>query len=149
MTAQSHIRLSTDEQQQLKDIIHQTKVAKHKRIHAQTPASLYKTFDPEESHRLSGKLEIVYTPKHGSWLNMAEIELNILSRQCLNRRIRDLATMKSEIEVWESQRNAVEGKMDWQFTTEDAQVKLKKLYPTIKRECCPRSTLLKTLSTQR
>lgn len=101
-------------------------------LNTHTPASLYKTFEPEEAHRLASKLEIIYTPKHGSWLNMAEIELSILSRQCLNRRIPDQTTLKSEIEAWESQRNAVRSKMEWRFTTEDARVKLKKLYPTIK-----------------
>lgn len=101
-------------------------------LNTHTLASLYKAFEPEEAHRLASKLEIIHTPKHGSWLNMAEIELSILSRQCLNRRIPDQATLKSEIDAWESQRNAVQSKMEWQFTTEDARVKLKKLYPTIK-----------------
>ncbi|WOG27217.1 IS630 family transposase [Endozoicomonas sp. 8E] len=103
-------------------------------LNTHTPASLYKAFEPGEAHRLASKLEIIYTPKHGSWLNMAEIELSILSRQCLSRRIPDQAALKSEIEAWESQRNGVESKMEWRFTTEDARVKLKKLYPTIKSE---------------
>ena len=101
-------------------------------LNTHTPASLYKAFEPEEAHRLANKLEIIYTPKHGSWLNMAEIELSILSRQCLNRRIPDRTTLRSEVEAWESQRNAVESQMECRFTTEDARVKLKKLYPTIK-----------------
>ena len=103
-------------------------------LNTHTPASLYKAFPPEEAHRLANKLEIIYTPKHGSWLNMAEIELSILSRQCLDRRIPDQSTLKFEIEAWESQRNAAGSVMDWRFTTEDARVKLKKLYPTIKSE---------------
>ena len=101
-------------------------------LNTHTPASLYKAFSPQEAHRLASKLEIIYTPKHGSWLNMAEIELSILSRQCLDRRIPDQETLRSETEAWESQRNAVTSTMDWRFTTEDARIKLKKLYPTIK-----------------
>ena len=100
-------------------------------LNTHTPASLYKTFEPEEARRLASKLEIHYTPKHGSWLNMAEIELSILSRQCLNRRIPDQDTLRSEIAAWEANRNTCQTKMDWRFTTEDARVKLKKLYPTI------------------
>ena len=101
-------------------------------IHA--PASLYKAFPPEEAHRIASKLDIHYTPKHGSWLNMAEIELSILSRQCLSRRIPDQDTLKSEILAWVSRRNNVDSKMEWRFTTEDARIKLTKLYPTIKLE---------------
>lgn len=100
-------------------------------LNTHTPASLYKVFEPEEARRVASKLEIHYTPKHGSWLNMAEIELSILSRQCLDRRIPDQETLKAEVAAWEATRNQVEAKMDWRFTTEDARVKLKKLYPTI------------------
>lgn len=100
-------------------------------LNTHTPASLYKVFEPEEARRIASKLEIHYTPKHGSWLNMAEIELSILSRQCLDRRIPDQETLKAEVAAREATRNQVEAKMDWRFTTEDARVKLKKLYPTI------------------
>ena len=100
-------------------------------LNTHTPASLYKVFEPEEARRIANKLEIHYTPKHGSWLNMAEIELSILSRQCLDRRIPDQETLRAEVAAWEVARNKVEAKMDWHFTTEDARVKLKKLYPSI------------------
>ena len=100
-------------------------------LNTHTPASLYKVFEPEEARRIASKLEIHYTPKHGSWLNMAEIELSILSRQCLDRRIPDQETLKAEVAAWEATRNQVAAKMDWRFTTKDARVKLKKLYPTI------------------
>lgn len=100
-------------------------------LNTHTPASLYKVFEPIEARRIASKLEIHYTPKHGSWLNMAEIELSILSRQCLDRRISDQDTLKAAVAAWENDRNQVEAKMDWQFTTEGARVKLKKLYPSI------------------
>ena len=94
-------------------------------------ASLYKAFPPEEARRILDKLDIHYTPKHGSWLNMAEIELSILSRQCLDRRIPDQDTLKKEVTAWQAARNALGRPMEWRFTTEDARVKLKKLYPTV------------------
>ena len=94
-------------------------------------ASLYKAFPPEEARRILNKLDIHYTPKHGSWLNMAEIELSILSRQCLDRRIPDQDTLKKEVTAWQAARNALGCPMEWRFTTEDARVKLKKLYPTV------------------
>jgi DDE superfamily endonuclease len=100
-------------------------------LNTHTGASLYKAFAPEEARRILDKLEIHYTPKHGSWLNMAEIELSILSRQCLDRRIPDQKTLKEEIAVWQEQRNAIARPMEWRFTNEDARVKLKKLYPTL------------------
>lgn len=100
-------------------------------LNTHTPASLYKAFEPEEARRLADRLEIHYTPKHGSWLDMAEIELSVLSRQCLSRRIPDQDTLKHEINAWVTSRNASRTQMDWQFTTEDARIKLKKLYPTI------------------
>lgn len=93
--------------------------------------SLYEAFDPAEARRLAGRIEWHYTPKHGSWLNMAEIELSVLARQCLDRRIPDRATLAREVAVWEARRNAAGVKADWQFTTADARVKLKRLYPTI------------------
>ena len=100
-------------------------------LNTHAPASLYKAFEPEEARRIASKLEIHYTPKHGSWLNMAEIELSILSRQCLDRRIPDQETLKVEVAVWRSDHNQDKHKMDWCFTTEDARVKLKTLYLTI------------------
>ena len=92
-------------------------------------ASLYETFTPDEAHRLARKLEIVHTPKHGSWLNMAEIELSALSRQCLDRRIADLVLLAREVAAWEQERNAHATTVHWQFTTADARVKLASLYP--------------------
>lgn len=92
--------------------------------------SLYKAFSPTEAQRIMKKLDIHYTPKHGSWLNMAEIELSILARQCLNRRIPDQRIMKKEVAAWQKNRNLDPKKMDWQFTAEDARIKLKKLYPS-------------------
>jgi hypothetical protein len=94
-------------------------------------ASLYETFPPEEARRLLERLEIHHTPKHGSWLNIAEIELRILSGQCLNRRIPDISTLEQEILHWQNQRNNLESKVDWQFSNEDARIKLKRLYPTL------------------
>ncbi len=95
------------------------------------PASLYEAFPPEEARRLIEKLEVHYTPKHGSWLNMAETELSVLGRQCLDRRIPDQPTMTTQVGTWEVQRNEAECTVDWQFTTADARVKLKRLYPII------------------
>ena len=100
-------------------------------LNTHTPASLYKAFAPEEARRILERLEIHYTLKHGSWLNMAEIELSILSKQCLDRRISDQATLKQEVTAWEAECNAKTTSMDWRFTTEDARIKLKRLYPTI------------------
>jgi hypothetical protein len=94
-------------------------------------ASLYETFEPEEARRLAERLEIHYTPKHGSWLNMAEIELSVLKGQCLDRRIAEMATMQAEVAAWENNRNNSIKKIDWQFTTSDARVKLKRLYPKL------------------
>jgi len=100
-------------------------------LNTHTGASLYKAFEPKEARRILEKLEIHYTPKHGSWLNMAEIELSILSRQCMDRRIPDQETLKTEILAWQEKRNAIARPMEWRFTTEDARIKLKKLYPTL------------------
>jgi hypothetical protein len=93
--------------------------------------SLYETFAPAEAKRIADKLEIHYTPKHGSWLDMAEIELGILSRQCLDRRIATMADLAAEVAAWKTQRNESGTKVDWRFTTADARVKLKRLYPSI------------------
>lgn len=92
-------------------------------------SSLYEAFSPEEAKRIMDKIEIHYTPKHGSWLNMAELELSHLSRQCLDRRIADKSTLIKEVNTWQEKRNSKAVKVDWQFTCEDARVKLKKLYP--------------------
>lgn len=94
-------------------------------------ASLYETFEPQEARRLAERLEFHYTPKHGSWLNMAEIELSVLKGQCLDRRIADMATMRAEVAAWENDRNNSTKKIEWQFTTSDARVKLKRLYPQL------------------
>lgn len=94
-------------------------------------ASLYEAFPPAEARRIAEKLEIHYTPKHGSWLNMAEIELSVLSRQCLNRRMPDQPTLQHEISAWETQRNHAASTVNWRFTTADARIKLKRLYPSI------------------
>ena len=100
-------------------------------LNTHCPASLYKAFSPEEARRMLDKLEFHYTPKHGSWLDMAEIELSILSRQCLDRRIPDQETLRKEVKAWEDQRNNSNSTMEWRFKTEDARIKLKKLYPTL------------------
>lgn len=93
--------------------------------------SLYATFEPEEARRIAERLEIHYTPKHGSWLDMAEIEIGVLSRQCLNRRIPDQDALRSEIAAWQKRRNQEGIKVNWRFTTEDARVRLKSLYPSV------------------
>jgi len=93
--------------------------------------SLYEAFDAATARALASRLEIHHTPKHGSWLNMAETELSILSRQCLDRRIDCKETMIREVAAWEEDRNAQESKIDWQFTTADARIKLKRLYPSL------------------
>ena len=94
-------------------------------------AALYDTFEPQEAKRIWDRFEFIYTPKHGSWLNMAEIELNVLMGQCLNRRIGDIETIKREVNAWQQNRNQKEATINWQFTNEKARVKLKRLYPTI------------------
>jgi hypothetical protein len=94
-------------------------------------SSLYETFSPEEARRLLNRLEIHYTPKHGSWLNIAEIELRVLSGQCLNRRIPDQQALQNEVAAWQDQRNFKQAKVDWQFSNDDARIKLKRLYPTL------------------
>jgi hypothetical protein len=100
-------------------------------LNIHNPAFLYEVFAPEEAKRILDKIEFIYTPKHGSWLNMAEIEFSVLIRQCLNQRIGDEITLVSEIEAWQEKRNMSEATVDWQFTTDDARIKLKKLYPSI------------------
>jgi transposase len=100
-------------------------------LNTHTPASLYEAFDPEEARRLTEKLEIHYTPKHGSWLNMAEIELSVLSRQCLDRRVPDFETLQAEVEAWQERRDTTGNKIEWRFRTDDARIKLKRLYPSL------------------
>ena len=95
------------------------------------PAALYETFPAPEARRLVERLEIHYTPKHGSWLNMAEIELAALAQQCLDRRFASQAELRVEVAAWEATRNAEEVKVDWRFTTKEARIKLKHLYPSI------------------
>lgn len=99
-------------------------------LNTHSPSSLYEAFRPEEAKRILGRLEIHYTPKHGSWLNMAEMELSILGRQCLSRRIPDQQTLRHEVAAWEKSRNETRSTIDWRFTTADARIKLKKLYPS-------------------
>ena len=102
-------------------------------LNTHTPASLYEAFEPAEAKRLADRLELHSTPKHGSWLNMAEIELSVLSEQCLDRRLADRAMLEQEVAAWQAARNACGRGVDWRFTTEDARIKLKHLYPAIQR----------------
>jgi hypothetical protein len=99
-------------------------------LNTHTPASLYEAFEPAEAKRLADKLEIHPTPKHGSWLNIAEIELSVLARQCLDRRIDSLDALRREVATWEADRNASQRVVDWRFATADARVKLTRLYPS-------------------
>lgn len=100
-------------------------------LNTHTPASLYKAFEPSKARRILRRLDFCYTPKHGSWLNMAEIELSVLARQCLDRRIPDMSTLKEEVAAWCEERNRQQTWIDWRFTTDDARIKLKRLYPSI------------------
>ncbi len=100
-------------------------------LNTHTPAALYETFPPEEARRIVSKLEFHYTPTHGSWLNMAEIENGVLSRQCLERRLPDAATLRHEVAAWQARRNAARATIDWRFTTPDARTKLARLYPSL------------------
>ena len=100
-------------------------------LNTHSEGSLYEAFEPTEARRLAEKLEIHYTPKHGSWLNMAEIEIGVLSRQCLSKYIDSKEQMIAEIAAWEQRRNEADATVDWQFTTADARIKLTKLYPAI------------------
>ena len=100
-------------------------------LNTHKPSSLYKKYKPEEARRIIRKLEIHYTPKHGSWLDIAEIELNIMTRQCLNRRIDSIEKLTSELAAWEKERNENHSKVNWHFRTKDATVKLISLYPEL------------------
>ena len=95
------------------------------------PASLYEAFEPAEARRIAERLEVHYTPKHGSWLNMAEIEIGVLARQCLDRRIASQSILRREVNAWQGRRNRDTIQVNWRFTTEDARIKLKSLYPAI------------------
>jgi transposase len=100
-------------------------------LNTHRPASLYEAFEPAEAKRIWDRLEIHYTPKHGSWLNMAECELSVLRRQCTHRRIPDEQTLVDEVTAWRDERNADTARIDWRFTTDDARIKLTHLYPRI------------------
>ena len=100
-------------------------------LNTHKPSSLYEAFAPSEARRIAERLEIHYTPRHGSWLNMAEIELGVLSRQCLERRIPDRSVLSREVKAWQEDRNREAVRVNWRFTTEDARIRLKSLYPSI------------------
>lgn len=100
-------------------------------LNTHNPGSLYEVFKPEEARRILNRFKFVFTPKHGSWLNMAEIELNVLHGQCLSRRIGNVETVRREVAAWQRERNNTVAKINWQFKTEDARIKLKRLYPSI------------------
>ena len=99
-------------------------------LNTHTPGSLYEAFAPEQAKALWDRFEFVYTPKHGSWLNMAEIKINVMVSQCLDRRIDRIETVRSEVAAWQARRDHLQAKVNWQFTTKDARVKLKRLYST-------------------
>lgn len=100
-------------------------------LNTHTISSLYEAFKPEAAHKLAKRLEIHYTPKHGSWLNIAEIQISALSRQCLARRIESLEKVNSELIAWEKERDSHPRKITWQFTVDDARIKLHHLYPNV------------------
>ena len=99
-------------------------------LNTHSPGALYQTFLPDRAKALWDRFEFVYTPKHGSWLNVAEIELNVLISQCLDRRIGSMEKLREEVAAWQARRDQIHAKVNWQFTAEDARVKLKRLYPT-------------------
>ena len=120
----------------LEDIANQYEVAEKitlvmDNLNTHIPGSLYETFQPDKAKAIWDRFEFVYTPKHGSWLNMAEIELNVLTKQCLNRRIDDITVVRKEVLAWQKYRNNKNAKVNWQFTTEEARIKLSRLYPTL------------------
>lgn len=142
LAAQRHVsvtdhRTALDYAAQMKELVdvhypHALKiVVVQDQLNTHCAASLYKAFEPAEARRILDKLELHFTPKHGSWLNMAEIELSVLARQCLDRRIPDRETLRHEVDAWQQSRNAQNHTVDWQFTTADARIKLKRLYPSI------------------
>ena len=103
-------------------------------LNTHSPSSFYEAFSPQEARRLTERLEIHYTPKHGSWLNIAECELSVLGRQCLARRIDDGRRLAEEIAAWQRDRNRGSNRVNWQFTTDDARIKLRRLYPEFIRQ---------------
>ncbi len=142
LAAQRHVsvtdhRTARDYAAQMKELVdvHYPRALKivvvHDQLNTHCAASLYKAFEPAEARRILDKLEVHFTPKHGSWLNMAEVELSVLARQCLERRIPDQETLRHEVDAWQQSRNAQNHTVDWQFTTADARIKLKRLYPSI------------------
>ena len=100
-------------------------------LNTHEPGALYERFPPEKAKALWDRFEFIYTPKHGSWLNMAEIELNVLTGQCLNRRIDDIGVVRREVHAWQENRNNRQAKVNWRFTAKDARIKLLRLYPTL------------------
>jgi len=100
-------------------------------LNTHKPSSLYEKYLPKEAKKIWDRFEFVFTPKHGSWLNMAEIELNVLNGQCLNRRIDNVETVINEVEAWQNHRNNKNAKINWRFTTKDSRIKLKRLYPSL------------------
>jgi len=100
-------------------------------LNTHKPSSFYEKYLPKEAKRIWDRFEFIYTPKHGSWLNMAEIELNVLNAQCLNRRIDNIETVINEVAAWQNHRNNKDAKINWRFTTKDSRIKLKRLYPSI------------------
>jgi hypothetical protein len=130
-------RTAVDWAYEIKDLL-QNRYPKAKRVvlicdnlNTHRIGSLYEAFPPDEARELAARLEIHYTPKHGSWLNIAEIELSVLTMQCLDRRIPDIDTLKEEVSAWEKGRNGSQKGVDWRFSTEDARIRLKRLYPRI------------------
>ena len=99
-------------------------------LNTHRPGALYEAFPPAQAKALWDRFEFVFTPKHGSWLNVAEVELNVMIRQCLNRRIDSIDILRQEVAAWQAARDRLQAKVNWQFTTDDARVKLKRLYPT-------------------
>ena len=130
-------RTKTDWAHQIKELVDERYPEAEKivlvmdNLNTHTPASLYEAFSPTEARRLAEKLQIHYTPKHGSWLNMAEIELSVLRRQCLDRRVLNFETLQAEVSAWQERRDATATKIEWRFRTEDARIKLKRLYPSL------------------
>ena len=127
-------RTATDWAEEIKDLVDRYPEADKivlvmDNLNTHKVASLYKRYPPEQARRIKNKLEIHYTPKHGSWLDIAEIELNMMTRQCLNRRIDNIDTLRNELSAWESEKLNERKKVNWQFTTKDARVKLMSLYP--------------------
>jgi hypothetical protein len=132
----THRRTARDLAEALRDLIDSYPTAEKivlvmDNLNTHKPASFYDAFPPHEARRLIQRLEIHYTPKHGSWLNMAETELSVLTKQCLNRRIPDHPTLIAEVAAWQHARNTARCRVDWQFTTDNARTKLKRLYPSI------------------